>query len=119
MKPPALHSFNPEASAKLGPLLVIPVIAFSPSPMPKAEPAFFILSWLPHIIFNHLDTIWASLVAQMVESPPAMWETWVRSLSWEDPLEEGVATHLPGETPWTEEPRELQSRGHKEADMTE
>ena len=29
----------------------------------------------------------------MVKNPPAMWETWVRSLSWEDPLEEGKATH--------------------------
>ena len=34
----------------------------------------------------------ASLVAQMVKNPPAMWETWVQSLSWED-LEEGMATH--------------------------
>ena len=32
------------------------------------------------------------LVAQMVKNPSAMWETWVRSLGWEDPLEEGVAT---------------------------
>ena len=29
----------------------------------------------------------------MVKNPPAMWETWVRSLGWEDPLEEGMATH--------------------------
>ena len=36
---------------------------------------------------------WASLVAQMVKNPPAMWETWVGSLGWEDPLEEGMATH--------------------------
>ena len=35
----------------------------------------------------------ASLVAQTVKSLPAMQETWVRSLSWEDPLEEGMATH--------------------------
>ena len=35
----------------------------------------------------------ASLVAQMVRSLPAMWETWVPSLAWEDPLEEGMATH--------------------------
>ena len=33
-----------------------------------------------------------SLVAQMVRNPPAMRETWVRSLAWEDPLEEGMAT---------------------------
>ena len=34
-----------------------------------------------------------SLVAQMVKNPPAMWETWVQSLGWEDLLEEGMATH--------------------------
>ena len=37
--------------------------------------------------------IWASLVAQLVKNTPAMQETWVRSLGWEDPLEEGMATH--------------------------
>ena len=35
----------------------------------------------------------ASLVAQLVKNPPAMWETWVLSLGWEDPLEKGTATH--------------------------
>ena len=43
---------------------------------------------------------WASLVAQLVKKPPAMQETWVRSLGWEDPLEKGKATHSifwPGE----------------------
>ena len=35
----------------------------------------------------------ASLVTQMVKNPPAMWETWVQALGWEDPLEEGIATH--------------------------
>ena len=40
-----------------------------------------------------LQYSWASLVAQMVKNPPAVWETWVRSLGWEDPLEEGMATH--------------------------
>ena len=34
-----------------------------------------------------------SLVAQMVKNLPVLWETWVRSLGWEDPLEEGMATH--------------------------
>ena len=34
-----------------------------------------------------------SLVAQLVKNPPAMWETWVQSLGWEDPLERGKATH--------------------------
>ena len=36
---------------------------------------------------------WASLVAQAVKSPPAMRETWVQSLGWEDRLEEGMAMH--------------------------
>ena len=36
---------------------------------------------------------WASLVAQLVKNPPAMWGTWVCSLGWEDPLEKGKATH--------------------------
>ena len=36
---------------------------------------------------------WASLVIQMVKNPPAMQETWVWTLGWEDPLEKGVATH--------------------------
>ena len=35
----------------------------------------------------------ASLAAQMVKNLPAMWEIWVRSLGWEDPLEKGKATH--------------------------
>ena len=49
----------------------------------------------------------AFLVAQMVKNLPAMWETWARSLSWEDSLEEGMATHsniLAWRIPWTEEP---------------
>ena len=40
-----------------------------------------------------LQYSWASLVAPMVKNPPAMWETWVRFLGWEDALEEGMATH--------------------------
>ena len=35
----------------------------------------------------------ASLLAQLVKNPPAMWKTWVGSLDWEDPLEKGKATH--------------------------
>ena len=55
-----------------------------------------------------------SLVAQMVKKPPAMQETWVWSLVWEDPLEEGMATHssiLVWRIPWTEEPGGLPSMG--------
>ena len=51
-----------------------------------------------------LQDSWASLVAQLVKNPPAMWETWVQSLAWEDPLEKGLATHssiLAWRIPWT------------------
>ena len=45
------------------------------------------------VAFDFLKFIlWASLVAQLVKNPPAMWEIWVRSLSWEDPLVKGTAT---------------------------
>ena len=49
----------------------------------------------------------------MIMNPPAMWETWVQSLSWQDALQEGMATpvFLPEESPWTEEPGGLQSMG--------
>ena len=58
--------------------------------------------------------VWASLVAQLVKNPPAMRETWVRSLGWEDPLEKGKATHssiLAWRIPWTES-MGLQKVGH-------
>ena len=61
-----------------------------------------------------LQYSWASLVAQKVKNLPAIWETWVRNLSWEDPLEEGMATHssiLAWSIPWTEEPGGLESIG--------
>ena len=72
-----------------------------------------------------LQYSWASLMAQLVKNLPAMWETWVLFLGWEDPLEEGMATHssihahgrgeshgqrrLAGYSPW----------GRKESDRTE
>ena len=65
------------------------------------------------------NTIWASLVAQLVKNPPAMWETWVSSLCWENPLQKGKANQssilawgIPvqwGQSLW----------GHKELGMTE
>ena len=51
-----------------------------------------------------LQYTWASLVAHLVKNPPAIWETWVRSLVWADPLEKGKATHssiLAWRIPWT------------------
>ena len=59
-----------------------------------------------------LQYSWASLVSQMVKNLPAMRETRVQSLGWEDPIEEGMAAtpvFLPGEFPWIEEPGGLQS----------
>ena len=66
--------------------------------------------------------IWASLVAQLLKNPPAIQETWVQSLGWKDPLEEGKAIlqysclenphgqrSLAGYSPW----------GRKESDTTE
>ena len=51
-----------------------------------------------------LQYSWASLVAQLIKNLPAMWETWVRFLGWEDPLDQGKATHssiLAWRIPWT------------------
>ena len=51
-----------------------------------------------------LQYSWAFLVAQLVKNPPAMQETWVQSLGWEDPLEKEKATHssiLAWRIPWT------------------
>ena len=70
-----------------------------------------------HNITKKMSLLWASLIAQLVKDPPAMWETWVRSLGREELLEKGKATHssiLAGEfhslySPW----------GCQESDTTE
>jgi len=57
----------------------------------------------------------------VVKNPPAMQETGVQSLGWEDPLEKEMATHssiLAWKIPWTEKPGGLQSVGLRESDMT-
>ena len=74
---------------------------------------------LPYFISNHNKLFiklhwwhWAFLLAQAVKKPPAICETWVLSLGWEDPLEEPMATHssiLTWRIPQTEEPGRLQS----------
>ena len=64
--------------------------------------------------FETIPLLLASLVAQRLKRLPAMQETWVRSLGWEDPLEKEMATHssiLAWRIPWTEEPGGLQSTG--------
>ena len=65
--------------------------------------------------------IWASLVAQLVKNLPAMQETWVQFLGWEDPLEKEMAAHssiLAWRISWTEEPGRLQPMALQESDTT-
>ena len=62
-----------------------------------------------------LQYSWASLMAQLVKNLPAMRETWVRTLGWEDPLEKGKATHssiLAWRIPWTIQSMGLQRIRH-------
>ena len=69
-------------------------------------------SWTP---LKRLSMHATSLVAQLVKNPPAMLETWVRFLSWEDPLEKGTATHssiLAQRIPWTVYSMGSQRVGH-------
>ena len=61
-----------------------------------------------------MSPVGTSLVAQTVKPLSTMWETQVRSLGWEDPLEKQMATHsrtIAWKIPWTEEPCRLQSTG--------
>ena len=61
------------------------------------------------------------LVAQLVKNSPAMQETWVQPLGWEDPLEKEMATHsstLAWKIPWTESLVGYSPWGHRESDMT-
>ena len=91
-------SVNKETTCNAGNLGLIPVLGRS----------------LGEGIGYPLQYSWASLVTQMVKNLPAMWETWVRSLGWEDPLDEGMAVPssiLGWRIPWTEEPGGLQSMG--------
>ena len=81
--------------------------------------------YVPLIFSPHLLLVFcvpASLVAQTVKHLPAMQETWVQSLGWEDPLEKEMTTHistLAWKIPWTKEPVGYSPCGHKDSDMTE
>ena len=72
--------------------------------------SLFHFSWRLQVILksgNVCKVVGASLVAQIVKNLPAMWETQVRSLGQEDPLEKGMAIHssiLAWKIPWTEDP---------------
>ena len=82
--------------------------------------AFFLPVFL--LFECYLTNLRISLVTQMVKNPPAMQETWVRSLGWENPLEEGMATHssiLAWRIPMYRGAWLATVRGHKESDTTE
>ena len=83
----------------------------------------YVLKTVLVILIYILVYKWYSLVAQTVENLPAMWETQVQSLVWEDPLEKGITTHssiLAWRIPWTEDSLAGYGPwGHKESDMTE
>ena len=80
-------------------------------PMEKSEPSYTVGGNKCKL---SLWGIGVSLVAQTVKHLPAMLETRVQSMGWEDPLEKEMATHsstLAWKIPWTEEPGSLQSMG--------
>ena len=74
----------------------------------------YLISKLVKFEFLIGETVFETMVAQLVRNQPAVWETWVQSLGWEDLLEKGMATHssiLSWRIPWTEESGRLQSKG--------
>ena len=78
---------------------------------------FFICKMDIMVIAPILQGLWVPLIAQLVKNLPAMQQTQVQFLGWEDPLEKEVATHssiLAQRKPWTEEPGRLQSMGSQE-----
>ena len=70
---------------------------------------YYVILFIYYIIYHNyigypLQYSWASLVAQLVKNLPAIWETWVRSLDWEELLDKGKVTHsgiLAWRIPWT------------------
>ena len=103
--------------------------ALLPGTPPLSKPYFFLCA-LPTVHHQHIykqavlsvfpktlqDTCWTHQCRWLrwVKILPAMWETWVQSLGWENPLEKGMANHsgiLAWRIPWTEEPGRLQSMG--------
>ena len=69
--------------------------------------SMLVIAFLPKskcLLISWLQLPRAALVAQLVKNPPALQETWLRSLGWEDALEKGMATHssiLAWRVPWT------------------
>jgi len=80
-------------------------VTFGPGSF-RMRNSYCLLQLLPFsVLFLHgFGFCFVSLVVQLVKNPPAMQETWVPSLGWEDPLEKGKATHssiLAWKIPWT------------------
>ena len=74
--------------------------------------------WWGDIVWEYINAYWDSLVVQRLKHLSAMWETWVRSLGWKDPLEKEMATHasiLAWKIPWTEESDKLQFMGSQKS----
>ena len=81
---------------------MVPLIPVSSMRSTSVTPALPLLCQLRALVLGA-----GTLMAQTVKNPPAMQESWVQSLGWEDPLEGGMATHfsiLAWRIPWTEEP---------------
>ena len=109
-------------------------ISEAPGDDKRQAAGFSVLSLIPSIywvaMFNSLEEefvvlfksgLWAFLVAQMVKNPPAMQETEVWSLGWEDPLEKRMATHsgiLTWRIPWQRSLAGYSPWGRKESDTT-
>ena len=84
-------------------------------------PATHHLAKMHHPFYSDSNRLRASLVAQLVKNLPAMQESWVWSLGWEDPLEKGEATHssiLAWKIPWTIQSMGSQRVGHNWATFT-
>ena len=127
-----LYQLSHKGSARILEWVPNPFSRGSSQPRDQTQSLLHLLSWQvgslslvppgkptvgPCRLFSIYSEGRASLVAQLVKNPPAMQETWVLSLGWEDPLEEGKATHssiLAWRIPWTDGPW-----GRKESDTTE
>ena len=93
---------------------ILRILSFSSGTFSAKDSPF--IRWIPNEVSEpeFKASVLASLVAQRLKLLPPMWETQVRSLGWEDPLEKEMATHssiLAWRIPWTEEPGGLQSMG--------
>ena len=118
---PVSHASTLEMETHFHVILVTSIILFTAFPCGKESTCKAgDLGWIPGSgsspgegIGYPLQYSWASLVAQMVKNLPGMCKSWVRFLSYEDPLEEGMATHssIAWRNPWTEEPGGLQFLG--------